>query len=139
MEDRKEHLFAVCAHLFRIRNECSCQILSECGLSDITVKQIRYLQVIDAHRDITFSMLAHLTKTSKPTITELINKFVRMECAYRERCADDGRIMYIRLTEKGQMIAQAEQNTVHRIIEKLADSLDENEIALLTEILGKVR
>ena len=123
----------------RLKNECSCNIFSECGLSDMTVKQIAYLKVIDQHGEITFSRLAEITRNSKPTITEMINRFVRMECVYRERCPDDGRILYIRLTEKGQKIAQAEQAAMQRVIERMMNSLDEHELDLLVEILQKVR
>jgi DNA-binding MarR family transcriptional regulator len=138
MTAEKEHLILVFDNLFRIRNECSCGILSECGLSDMTVKQIHYLKTIDENGEVTFSRLAELTKTSKPTITETINKFVRMDCVYRQPCPDDGRIQYIRLTEKGQMIARAEQQALLRVIERMTDSLDENEIDVLIDILRKV-
>jgi len=125
--------------LIRLKNDCSCNIFSECGLSDITVKQIAYLKVIDQHGEITFSRLAEITRNSKPTITEMINKFVRMECVFRERCPDDGRVLYIRLTDKGQRIAQAEQVALRRVIERMMETLDETEQELLLRILQKVR
>jgi DNA-binding MarR family transcriptional regulator len=62
-----------------------------------------------------------------------------MECVYRERCPDDGRILYIRLTDKGKKIAQAEHNALRRVIEQMVNSLDEHEMDLLIEILQKVR
>ena len=136
---REEHLLEVFENLHRMRNECSCTIFSECGLSDMTVKQIAYLKVIDEHGDVTFSRLAEITRNSKPTITEMVNRFVRMECVYREPCRDDGRILYIRLTDKGKKIAQAEQAALCRVIERMIDSLDEDELDLLIGILGKVR
>jgi DNA-binding MarR family transcriptional regulator len=139
MMDREEHLFEVLDNLLRIRNECSCTIFSECGLADMTVKQIAYLKVIDEQGEVTFSRLAEITRNSKPTITETINRFVRMECVYREHCPDDGRILYIRLTEKGQKIAQAEQAALRRVIERMMDSLDGHEQELLIEILQKIR
>ena len=134
-----EHLFEVFENLLRMRNECSCSIFSECGLSNLTVKQIAYLKIIQQQGDVTFSRLAELTQNSKPTITEMINKFVRLECVYREPCTDDGRILYIRLTEKGQKIAQAEQDAINRVIERMVESLDEHELDLLVQILRKVR
>jgi len=137
--EKKEHLFEVFENVLRIRNECSCTISSECGLSNLTVKQIAYLKVINEQGDVTFSRLAEITRHSKPTITEMINKFVRMECVYREPCPDDGRILYIRLTEKGQKIAQAEQAALLRVIERMVNSLDEQELDLLIGILQKVR
>ena len=139
MTAKKEHLFIVFENLIKIKSECSCEIFSECGISDITVKQIGYLKAIDEHVEVTFSRLAKITKNSKPTITEMVNKFVRMECVYREKCPEDGRIFYIRLTEKGQRIARAEESSLLRVIEKMAESLNEKEIETLIRILGKVR
>ena len=139
MTKREEHLFEALDRLVRIRNECSCSVFSECGLSEMTVKQIAYLRLIDAEGDVTFSRLAEITKNSKPTITEMINKCARMECVYRERSPEDGRITYIRLTERGQAIAQAEQVALRRVIERMMNSLDEREQELLMEILEKVR
>ena len=135
----EEHLIAVFENLLKMKNECSCSIFSECGLSDMTVKQIAYLKVIDQQGEVTFSRLAEITRTSKPTVTEMINKCVRMECVYREQCPEDGRIQYIRLTDKGRMIAEAEQAALRRMIGRMMNSLDEHEQALLLEILGKVR
>lgn len=139
MKEKKEHLFIVFENLVKIKSECSCQIFSECGLSDITLKQIGYLKAIDECGEATFSKLAKVTRNSKPTITEMVNKFVKMECVYREKSQDDGRIFYIRLTEKGQMIAHAEENALLQVIEKITNSLDENEMDMLIKILGKIR
>jgi DNA-binding MarR family transcriptional regulator len=139
MIERKEHLYLVFENLLEIKNGCSCEIFSECGLSDITVKQIGYLKTIDEHEEMTFTGLAKITRNSKPTITEIINKFVKMECVYRERSWDDGRIYYIRLTDKGQMIARSEKNALLKLIEKMADSLDEIEMDTLIQILSKMK
>jgi DNA-binding MarR family transcriptional regulator len=139
MRDREEFLLEVFENLIRRKNDCSCTIFSECGLSDMTVRQIAYLKTIDEQEEITFSRLAEITRNSKPTITEMINKFVRMDCVYRERCPDDGRILYIRLTDKGKKIAQAEHYALRRMIEQMVNSLDDHELDLLIGILGKVR
>jgi DNA-binding MarR family transcriptional regulator len=139
MVDRQEHLFEVIENILRLKNECSCTIFSECGLSDMTVRQIAYLKAIAEQDEVTFSRLAEITNNSKPTITEMINKFVRMECVYREPCPDDGRILYIRLTDKGQKIAKADHHALRRVIERMMNSLDEEETDLLIGILQKVR
>jgi DNA-binding MarR family transcriptional regulator len=139
MRDREEHLCEVFENLIRIKNECSCSVFSECGLSDMTVRQIAYLKTIDEQGEITFSRLAEVTRNSKPTITEMINRFVRMECVYREQCPEDGRILYIRLTDKGKKIAQAEHFALRKMNELMVNSLDEHEMDLLIGILQKVR
>jgi DNA-binding MarR family transcriptional regulator len=139
MVDRETHLFEGIENLLKLKNECSCTIFSECGLSDLTVRQIAYLKAIAEQDEVTFSRLAEITHNSKPTITEMINKFVRMECVYREPCPDDGRILYIRLTDKGQKIAKADHHALRRVIERMMNSLDEDETDLLIGILQKVR
>ncbi len=139
MRGQKERLREGLERLISMNNELSCSISSECGLSELTVRQVAYLKAIDQQGEITFSRLAEITRNSKPTITEMVNKFVRMDCAYRERCPADGRIQYIRLTEKGQRIAQAEHYALQRMIERLMDSLDERDLDLLIGILQKVR
>jgi DNA-binding MarR family transcriptional regulator len=139
MREKKEHLFIIFEKLIKIKSECSSQIFSECGLSDLTLKQIEYLKTIDEYEEVTFSRLAKITSNSKPTITEMINKFVKMECVYKERSQDDGRIFYIRLTEKGQTIAHAEEHALLQVIERIANSLDEKEMDMLIKILGKIR
>jgi len=137
--DREEHLFEVIEKILRLKNECSCTIFSECGLSDLTVRQITYLKAIAEQDEVTFSRLAEITHNSKPTISEMINKFVRMECVYREPCPNDGRSLYIRLTDKGQKIAKADHHALRRVIERMMNSLDEDETDLLIGILQKVR
>lgn len=139
MHKQREHLFLIFENLIKIKSECSCGIFSECSLSDITLKQIHYLKTIDQSGEVTFSRLAEITQNSKPTITDMINKLVRMDCVYREQCPDDGRIYYIRLTGKGEMIARAEQKALEQLIERLIDSLDEDEIDALIVILKQIR
>ena len=139
MTDRTDELLEVFGNVLRIKGECSCSVFSECGLSELTVKQIAYLKTIDREEEITFTRLAEITSNSKPTITEMINKFAKMECVYRERCQNDGRLQYIRLTEKGKKIARADHIALQRAVERMMDTLDDEEMNLLIRTLGKVR
>ena len=139
MMDQEVQLFDEFEKIFRIRNECSCQIFSECGLSDMTVRQIAYLKVIDEQGHVTFSRLAEITQHLKTHDHGDDQQVCPDGCVYREPCPDDGRILYIHLTEKGKKIAQAEQAALRRVIEQMADALDEDELDLLIGILRKVR
>ena len=139
MNEHNEHLLEALERLLMLKNECSCSIFSECGLSDMTVRQIAYLKAINGQGDVTFSRLAEITNNSKPTITEMVNRFVRMDCVYREPCRDDGRILYIRLTDKGKTVASAEEEALRRVVERMVNSLDEQELDLLIRLLSKVR
>lgn len=139
MNEHDEHLLEALERLLMMKNECSCSIFSECGLSDMTVRQIAYLKAIDEQGDVSFSRLAEITNNSKPTITEMVNRFVRLGCVYREPCRDDGRILYVRLTDKGKTIAGAEHEALRRVAGRMMDTLDDDERDLLIRILKKVR
>ncbi|MDD1710407.1 MAG: MarR family transcriptional regulator [Methanoregulaceae archaeon] len=137
--DAEERLLAAVEQLIRIRNETSSALLSECGIPDITVKQIGYLKTIDEQGEVTFTRLAEITSNSKPTITELINRFESMECVYRERSPEDRRVIFIRLTEKGRRIARVEENALTLLVERMRESLDHDDLDLLVRIIRKVR
>jgi DNA-binding MarR family transcriptional regulator len=139
MMDRREHLFEVLDNLIRIRNECSGMIFAECGLADLTARQIAYLQTIGEEEDLTPGRFAEITGNSKPTITGMVDRFVLMACVQRERCPGDGRIQYIRLTQKGQEVAMAEDAALRRVIERMEEVLDEDDLDLLIRLLRKVR
>ena len=138
MTGQKEELEETFDRIFALKHQCSCGIFSECGLSDLTVKQIRYLQVIEQNHDVTFSRLAEITGTSKPTITELVNRFSRMDCVYRRPCSDDGRVQYICLTKKGEMIARAEEEALDRLTDRIMETLSDEEIDTLIGLLEKI-
>jgi len=139
MGENTDLLADAVGNLLRIQNECSCAVFNECGLADLTIKQVACLKLIDREGDITFSRLAEITRTSRPTTSEMVDRCARMECVYRERSPDDRRVQYIRLTEKGRQIARAEETALARLVERLVRSLDRGELDLLVRLLEKVR
>ncbi len=110
----------------------------QCQAEDVTSKQKYYLKVIDKNYRVTFSQLAQETQNSKPTITELISKFISMGCVYRERSPEDGRVYFIYLTPKGKSIARSEERTQIQIIERIKNSLTDEELDQLITLLNKI-
>lgn len=139
LKDKKELLLEVYENISNMRLECVCNVKETCAASELTVRQIEYLKIIDKYKDITFSRLAELTNNSKPTITEMINKFINLNMVYREKSLDDGRISYILLTDQGKMIARYERITMERIVDRVLNYLTEEEIDTLLTLLAKVK
>ncbi|MBK5243979.1 MAG: MarR family transcriptional regulator [Eubacteriaceae bacterium] len=110
----------------------------ECQAQDMTLKQVYYLRIIDQKDKVTFSQLAQETCNSKPTITELISKFISMDCVYRERSAEDRRVYYIYLTPKGKLIARAQERMQIRFIDHIRNSLTDAELNQLITLLNKI-
>ena len=100
MAKREEILVDAVENLLRIRNECSCVVFGECGHADLTVKQVACLKLIDREGDITFSRLAEITRTSPPTVTEMVNRLVRLGYLEKCPCPEDGRAVYVTATPK---------------------------------------
>ena len=138
MKSKRDKLFHAYENLLRVRGECAFQILNECSVSDLTVRQIEYLKIIDKNSDITFSKLADVTRNSKPTITEMINKFISFDCVFKEKSSDDARVSYIRLTDHGEKIARHELITMYKVVDRILNSLNEREIDLLIALFMKV-
>ncbi|MEG0380047.1 MAG: MarR family transcriptional regulator, partial [Eubacterium sp.] len=88
---------------------------------------IHYLRIIDENEHMTFSKLADYTAISKPTVTEMINKFILWDCVYKEKSNRDKRVCYIHLTTKGRRIARAEELTQLRLIERIENCLNEED------------
>lgn len=136
--DRRKQLIEAYKRIRELNGECQCHINDECGINEMTVKQIRYIQLISQYDQLTFSKFANVTRNSKPTITQLINKFIKQGCVYKEKSCNDGRVSYIRLTGKGYKIANIEKQTSETLISRMMERLTEEEIDTLIQILNKL-
>jgi len=134
----KNRLYEAYYSLYKLRGDCSCQLIDACDGMDITLKQIEYLKLIDQTENMTFSQLAKLTNNSKPTVTEMVNKCIKSGCLYKEKSNEDGRVSYLHLTEKGKKLARSEQITLLKTVDKIMNALSEDELDSLTSLLEKV-
>jgi len=108
------------------------------NISQLTLKQIEYLKKFDEREYVTISQLAEELGLSKPTITEMVKKFIQLDCVQKEQCNHDARVYYLFLTEKGKRIARLEQIANDHFIQRVESCLSEEDISLLIEILLKV-
>ena len=138
MTCKKHELYQAYLRLLEIGGSCGASIAHECQAETMTPKQIYYLKIIDHNDDMTFSKLAHYTSNSKPTVTEMINRFIANGCVYKEKSANDKRVCYIHLTPKGKRIARAEEMTQIKLIERIESCLSEEEVSLLISLLNKL-
>ncbi len=139
MSSKKEQLLEAYQRLMAIRGDCINKVCDRSDVAEMTVKQINYLKIIDQHDNMTFSQLAEKTKITKPSVSDLINKLQGFNCVYKEKCAVDGRVSYIRLTEKGMKIARQETTAVKNLMERVMKSLSEEEIDTLIRLFNKVK
>jgi len=122
----------------QIKTECRLQVIHKYNISNFTLKQIEYLKKFDGRQYITISQLAEELSLSKPSITEMVKKFIQLDCIKKERCNHDARVYYLFLTDKGKKIARLEKMVNENFIRRMGRSLKEEEINLLIEILLKI-
>ena len=138
MSDQRKELIKAYKKLMAIKGECSSKVCGLYSVAEMTVKQINYLKIIDSCDNMTFSKLAEETKITKPSVTDLINKLEGFGCVYKEKSADDGRVTYINLTEKGINIARYENTVLINLIDRMMKSLSKDEVNELIKIFNSV-
>jgi len=122
----------------QIKTECRFCVIDKYNVSELTLKQIEYLKKFDGYEYVTITQLAEDLKLSKPSITELVKKFIKLGCVKKEQCNHDARVYYLYLTEKGKGIARIEQITNEDFIRRVENCLSEEDIGLLIELISKV-
>lgn len=132
------NLFSVFNGFMKIKTECRFCVIDKYNISELTLKQIEYLKKFDEHKYFTISQLAENLKLSKPSITEMVKKFIKLDCIEKEQCNHDARVYYLFLTEKGKGIARLEQIADEDFIRRVENCLNEEDISLLMELLSKV-
>ena len=137
--DYNKKLYETYKGLRELKGECSCKLTNELNMSELTLRQIEYIKKIGKYECITITELAEILDLSKPSITQMIKKFISLDCVYKSQCQEDGRVQYIYLTERGRHIAEFENLEIKRLVEKILERLDENETNILINILMKLK
>ncbi len=119
-------------------HECNLEISDKLGMSKLQLNQLHYLKVIDRTIDITFGKLAEILKITKPSVTEIVNKLIKLECVEKKRCHMDKRIFYIRLTEKGRNIARLQYLAEQRVVDIIFNVYDDDEIDTFIKLIKKL-
>lgn len=122
----------------RIKTECRFCVIDKYNISELTLKQVEYLKKFDEYEYVTISQLAEDLNLSKPSITELVKKFIKLNCLKKEQCNHDARVYYLFLTERGKGIARYEQIATEDFVRRVENCLSKEDIHLLIELLSKV-
>lgn len=136
--DLRENLLIGIGKLTRLKGTCYVNLLNDLKLSELSLKQMEYLKSLNRPCGVTTSQLAETLDLSKPTVTEMVKKFIKMGVVYKQNCPADGRVYYLKLTEKGQQIVDLGYMTNDYLAGRLMAVLNEDDIRVLTDILMKI-
>jgi len=136
--DRNEKLSRGLGRLMKLKGSCYMSVMDDFDLSEMSLRQLDYLKKFNCSQGMTTSHLAEVLDLSKPTVTEMVKKFMKMDLVYKQGCPADGRVYYVKLTEKGQAIADLEMKTWAYMASKLSSKLNDEDLDTLILILEKI-
>ncbi len=135
---KRELVYHAVVKLGSLGKECNMELSQRLGMADLQLSQIHYLRIIDRTIGLTFSRFAEILKVTKPSITEIVNKLIKVDCVRKVQSPDDGRIFFIELTEKGRNIAQVSTLAEQKLVDIILNKLKRSEIDLFVALVRKL-
>lgn len=136
--DKRELVLLAVSKLTGLTKECNLELSQRLGMAELQVNQLHYLQVINRTVGLTFSQFAEILNVSKPSVTEIVNKLIKVDCVRKVRCQKDGRMYYIELTEKGKNISQVHNLAEQKLVDIVLRNLDDSEIETFVLLVRKL-
>jgi len=110
----------------------------ECAKVGVSPTQLNVIKLIDQLGELSLSELAMRLATQNATVTGIIDRMDEAGLVTRERSEDDRRVWHVRLTERGQKIANTVEIGPWESLRRAVDALDRKKqqqlVALLREI-----
>lgn len=135
---KRERIYEAVRKFNSLGQECNLEISDNLEMSELQINQLHYLKVIDRTVDMSFGKFAEILKVTKPSVTEIVNKLIRLGVAEKTQCTQDKRIYYIKLTEKGRNIARLPFLAEQRVVDIIVSALDNEEIDTFIRIIKKL-
>ena len=135
---KRELIYEAVRKFNSLGHECNLEISDKLGMSKLQLNQLHYLKVIDRTVDITFGKLAEILKITKPSVTEIVNKLIQLDCVEKKRCHMEKRIFYIKLTEKGRNITRLQYLAEQRVVDIIFTVYDDEEIDTFIKLIKKL-
>lgn len=117
-------------------NSCN-EVYEEINFNQIKGIRFKYLKEIYKRKEVTLTELADHFSISKPTVNEVITHLVSNGIVTKRKSEKDKRINYLSLTEIGEVLASTNILESRRAVEKMFDTLSEDEIQFLVRIFNK--
>lgn len=137
MEPRKA-LVDVVEKISSMMGEFEDKALNSDELSDLTVRQLYYLDIIKKLSDPTFTDLSEEIGVTKPTITTAVNKLIKQGYLKKVQSIEDRRVYNLLLTEAGKRVVDIHDKAHNDFALMISNCLNDQELNKLVEIFTKV-
>jgi DNA-binding MarR family transcriptional regulator len=107
---------------------------------DLSIGEMHLLETVGKNNNNgkTISDLAQAHNVTLPSMTIAVNKLVRKEYVVKEKSPHDGRVVYVRLTQKGLRIDRIHQYFLRRMVDEVAKEMSAHEKEVLIHGMEKL-
>jgi DNA-binding MarR family transcriptional regulator len=108
------------------------------GISKLTISQFQYINAINELQNSTITAIAEQLNITKASVTNGINKLVKMGYVLKTPSTEDKRVVHVTLTESSRKLVKAKSETLKGYGEFIHSALSEEETEQLKIILEKL-
>lgn len=108
-------------------------------LGDLSITEIHTIEAIGKQSERTMSEVAEDLNITVGTLTIMVDKLVKKEMVERFRTDIDRRVVFVKLTKKGEIVYKLHERFHHEMIRNIIEGLDENEEKILISSLEKLK
>lgn len=112
--------------------------ITESRFSELTGKQMYYLEVISNLNNPNLSELATELNLSKPSITAIVDKFEEKGFIRKVKSDEDRRVSHIHMAKTGKEIEKVHSKIHMKISDMFTSKLTDNESKSLINLLSKI-
>jgi DNA-binding MarR family transcriptional regulator len=125
------------AMITRMMADMEARAFQQEGFSDLSMRQVLYMETIERLGHPSFSELAKALNVTRPSVTTLVGKLIHAGYLQKVQDNEDRRSFHILLTLKGQQFTQLHQDLHKMVVQTLTDRLNSTEIEHLSALLRK--
>jgi DNA-binding MarR family transcriptional regulator len=125
-------------YLQKTGNELFAVALKTEGLKDLSITQLRYLELIEGNPGMSPGTLARIFSVRKPTVANQLARLEELGLITRERAGSDKRVFRLIPTERTKGIFEKRREMYGKLAVHVAGRLDAAELAELSRLFGKV-
>jgi DNA-binding MarR family transcriptional regulator len=135
--NRKERLIRAIDGFTRLLVDNQARFVAKVEEKGLTTKQLVYLDTIAKMPIPKPGAIAQELGLSKPSITAILDNFVRLGYLRKESALDDARSYSVQLTERGRELEKLHRRSHEDIAGVFMEKLDPGEVDQLIELLER--
>ena len=131
-------LVELIAQMTRMVSDMQEGVVREAGFSDLSMRQITILELVERMANPTPGELGRELKISKPSVSAAIERLAKAGYLRKVSSDDDRRSYHLHLTEKGEQFSLAHDAVHHKLAQFITRNLDVIEATQLTRLVDKI-